>query len=759
MTALMKYAILTLLGLLLMAVTYTDLHAQNRASTIDEKVDSLMQQLSLTDKIGEMTQLSIDMLSVGEPYNLEEPHRLDEDKLRKVLLDLRVGSILNVGGHAYSREHWHEIIGRIQEIATKQKPTGIPVLYGIDTIHGANYTLGSTLFPQQIGIAATWDTAHAYEGARIGAYETRASWIPWTFAPVLDIGRDYRWPRFWETFGEDVLLTKKMGNAMVRGFQGDDVSDPHHVAATMKHFLGYSLTITGKDRTQAWIPERQLREYVLPPFKAAVDAGALTVMINSGELNGIPVHVNKKILTGLLRDELGFEGIAVTDWADIEYLYTRHMVAENYKEAIKMAINAGIDMAMVPVDLEFPILLKELVEAGEVPMKRIDESVRRILWVKFKLGLFEKPYHTQEGLYDKFGSPAFAEASYQAAAESITLLKNEESMLPLSGKPKVLVTGPAAHTMTWLNGGWSRTWQGDDPQYLDREGKQTILEAVREQLGFGQVKFVPGTTMNELQEIEKAVSAASDVDLVIACLGEAPYTEKPGDLNDLHLPEAQRTLVKRLADTGKPIVLVLVEGRPRVINDIEPLADAILMAYLPGNEGGRAITDILFGKVNPSGKLPFTYPRYVNDLVTYDHNYTDRVDPDFGTDAFNPQWEFGHGLSYTRFDYSDLKVKPAAFGPGKALSVSVTVTNSGSRAGMEVVQVYVSDLVASVTPPVKRLRAFEKVDLEPGESRKMQFTLYPEELSFVGLDMGWVTEPGDFVIQVDTLSQKVTFRK
>jgi len=743
--------------MLLFSSAYAQQGPDYDKSEIAEKVDSVMQKMTLTDKVGEMTQLSIDMISEGEPYNLAEPHRLSEEKLREVLVENRVGSILNVGGHAYTVEHWREIIRQIQEVAMNEKPTGIPVIYGIDTIHGANYTLGSTLFPQQIAIAATWDTQFAKRGAEVGAYETRASYIPWSFSPVLDIGRDARWPRLWETFGEDVHLATEMGVAMVEGYQGDDAADPHHVAATMKHFLGYSLPITGKDRTQAWIPERQLREYVLPTFKAATEAGALTVMINSGEMNGIPVHANKDILTGLLRDEMGFEGIAVSDWEDIIYLQSRHKVAKTHKEAIEMAVNAGVDMSMVPLDLEFPKLLKELVEEGKVPLERIDEAVRRILTVKFKLGLFENPYYEEEGLYDKFGSEEFAKDSYNAAAEAVTLLKNSNEILPLSKDSKILVTGPNAHSLTALNGGWSRTWQGTDPQY-DTEGKPTILEALRTKLGQSSVSYVEGTAIDSVINIDEAVAAAKNNDVAVVCIGEAPYTEKPGDLRDLWLPQAQRDLVEAIAETGTPVVMVLIEGRPRIVSDIEPKTEAVLMGYLPGDEGGNAIADILLGDANPSGKLPITYPRYPNDLVTYDHNYTDQVDTNFGTDAFNPQWEFGHGLSYTSFEYSNMQLKNSEFDSTGQTTVSIDVTNTGDRSGKEVVQLYVSDLVASITPAVKRLRSFDKIQLDPDETKTVTFTLLPEDLAFVGKDNEWITEAGEFALHIGPITKKIVYK-
>lgn len=735
---------------------FSSLSASLSAQPIDweaheQKAKALLPTLTLEDKVGEMTQLSIDAISVGEPYQLEEPHQLDPDKLQRVLVDLRVGSILNVGGHAYTRAEWEQIIGTIQDVATTQKLSGIPVLYGIDAIHGTNYTMGATLYPQQIGLATTWNPELAKQLGEVTAYETRASGIPWNFSPVMDMGRDPRWSRFWETFGEDVLLASRLGVAMLEGYQGDDPSNPYRVASSLKHFLGYSAPRTGRDRTQALLPERQLREYYVPPFQAGIDAGALTVMINSGEMNGVPTHCNKAILTDLLRKEMGFRGLAVTDWEDISYLHTRHRVAKDFKESIKLAINAGIDMAMVPMDTRFPVLLKELVEEGEVPMSRIDESVTRILAVKYALGLFEHPYYDFSE-YPDFGSDKHIALAKQAAQESIVLLKNEKRLLPLSNPANVLVTGPTAHSLRSLNGGWTGTWQGDDPKYYNTNAL-TILDALTDRLGEGKVDYVPGTTFNKEVDIQAAAQAAKNKDVAIICLGESSYTEKPGDLNDLNLPMPQSKLVEAIAATGTPVVLVLAEGRPRVARSAIARSDAVLGAFLPGDYGGEAIADVILGTVNPGGKLPFTYPRYANALLTYDHRGTDLIDTKFGENAFQPQFEFGHGLSYTRFQYSDLKLDKTevSLGKGEELTVSVMVSNKGRRSGYETIQLYATDQVASITPSVRRLRDFKKINLDAGESRLLTFQLSLRDLAFVGLNQVWVTEPGKFKVSIGGL--------
>ena len=727
-------------------------HSSSLDPDVEARVSSIMKEMDLIDKVGEMTQLTLDAISVGEPYNLKEPHQLDMAKLRRALVDLRVGSVLNVGGHAYSVKRWREIIDTIQNVAVNEKASGIPVLYGIDAVHGSNYTLGSTLFPQQIALAATWNPGLAYEQGRITSYETRASAIPWSFAPVLDIGRDPRWSRLWETFGEDVFLASKMGEEMIKGYQISDLSDPYSTAACMKHFMGYSLPLTGKDRTQAWIPERQLREYVMPTFQKAIDAGAATIMICSGEINGIPVHSSSWVLKDLLRDEMGFTGLAVSDWEDIIFLYSRHKIAKDHKEAIKMAVNAGIDMSMVPLDTQFPILLKELVEEGAVSMSRIDEAVRRIIRLKVQLGLFENPSITSNTDYSKFGGAEHAKAALKTAEESITLLKNDNNRLPLDKNLKVFVGGPTANSMLYLNGGWSRTWQGDNASFVE-EGKLTIMQAVKQKVGDRKFDYQMGTQIIDTdQSFSKAVRQARQADVAVICIGEATYTEKPGDIDDLSLPENQIELVKAIAKTNTPIVLVLVEGRPRLIREIEPLADAILHAYLPGNEGGQAIANILFGEVNPSGKLPYTYPKYPNSLITYDHKGTDQISIGFGTDAFSPQFEFGHGLSYTNFEYSNLSLNATNMGIDGEITITVDVQNTGKRAGKEVVQLYVTDHVASITPAVKRLRAFEKIELAAEEKKSISFQLKASDLAFVGREMKWITEAGAFSVQIADLS-------
>ncbi|HKO62030.1 MAG TPA: glycoside hydrolase family 3 N-terminal domain-containing protein [Pyrinomonadaceae bacterium] len=728
-----------------------------------KRIEDLIKRMTLEEKVGQMTQLTLGMIVSGQDQNI----KIDPAKLDKAIARYGVGSILNVSDQALTPDKWHEIIGQIQEAATKKTRLGIPVIYGIDSIHGATYVQGATLFPQEIGMAATWNPELMKRGSEIAAMETRAVGIPWSFSPVLDLGRNPLWPRFWETFGEDPYLAKVLGVAFVRGLEGMDVASQDRVASSLKHYMGYSFPLTGRDRTPAWIPENHLREYFLPTFDAAVKAGARTVMVNSGEINGVPGHINHHLLTGILRDELGFKGFVVTDWEDIKKLVTIWRVAANEKEATKMAVMAGNDMSMVPLDYSFADHLIALVKEGSVPQSRIDEAVRRILRVKFELGLFEKPV-PDPALKSKVGIPESRQAALQAARESMTLLKNTNDLLPLAKNRKVLVTGPTADSMISLNNGWTYVWQGSE-ESLFPKNSVTIRRAIEEKIGVANVTYVPGTKITRAPgtpsnttptdvetevDIPAAVRAAADADVVVLCLGEGSYCETPGNITDLTLGEPQLKLAEAIQATGKPVVLVLVEGRPRIINRIVDKSGAVLMAYNPGNEGGNAIADVLFGDFNPSGKLPFTYPRTTNGLITYDHKPFETENTAFGNLAFKPQFEFGQGLSYTTFTYSDLRLGQKTITGNQELSVSVTVTNSGRRAGKEVVQLYVGDLVASLSPPGKRLKRFAKVYLEPGQARTLSFKLRRDDLSFIAANNKPTVEPGEFEVMIAGLKDK-----
>jgi beta-glucosidase len=742
----MRYLIFISLSLLLWACS----EKKNDDSFYGDDIEAMIAKMSIEEKVGQMTQINLDVISKGEIFNLVEPHELDPIKLDSAINYYYVGSILNVGGHTYTREHWEEIITTIQNKATKEG-NGIPIIYGIDAIHGVNYTVDATLFPQQIAQAATWNPELVKAGAAITAYECRASGIPWNFSPVLDLARQPLWSRFFETYGEDVYLAKTMSAATVEGYQGNDPSNPEKVAACMKHFLGYSMPISGKDRTPAWIPERQLREYFLPTFEAAIEKNALTLMVNSGELNGIPVHADYDILTTLLRDELGFKGLVVTDWEDIIKLYRDHKVAVDMRDAVKIAVLAGIDMSMTPNDYSFNIALIDLVKTGEIPESRLDESVRRILWVKKQLGILENPIPDFK-YYTKFASKEHKDAALKTAQESITLLKNDNNLLPLKKGTKVLLCGPAANSLNIINGAWTHTWQGVDTNF-NTKGASTIYQAMQE-INPGQVSYALGSDLDKEVNIAAAVSAARSNDVIVVCLGEMPSTEKPGDIEDLNLPMAQQNLVRELSKTGKPIILVFAFNRPMLVREIEPIASAIVHTYLPGDFGGIALSQILFGDVNPSGKLPFTYPRHTGSLLFYDHKHTELLDKDFGYNTFNPQWEFGFGLSYSKFVYSNLKIDKKSYAQADVVRISVQVKNESDRPAKEVVQVFVSDLVASITPSVKRLRAFRKVDLKAGETKTIEFEMPISELAFVNKVLKWIVEPGEFVIQVKHLTTK-----
>lgn len=739
----------------------------------DTKIDKMISEMTLEEKVGQMTQITLDVIGNGEGrHESKVPFEIDTARIRKAIVDYHIGSVLNTtNNYAMPPAQWNKIITFIQKVAMEQTRMQIPVIYGVDAIHGTTYTDGAIMFPQQISLAATFNPTHAYNMASVTAYETRASGIPWNFSPVLDLGADPRYSRMYEGFGEDPYIIKVMGVEMIKGYEGitDSIGGKYKVATSLKHFLGYSTPYSGKDRTPAYIPDNILREYHLEPFKAAVEAGTESVMINSGIINGISVHASHDIITKLLKEELKFEGVVVSDWMDIVNLHTRDKIAKDDKEAIKLAINAGIDMSMVPYEYEtFCDNLIALVKEGEVKESRIDDAVRRILKLKLKLNLWEQPV-TNISDYPEFGSEKSARMAYEAAAEAITLLKNNNNILPLSKTTKVLVTGPNANSMRTLNGGWSYSWQGEKTERYT-EKFNTILEAVQNEIGANNVKYIPGVSYvmdgKYFEDVEdqfaNAVVAAKTVDAVILCVGENTYTEKPGDLNDLSLSANQLRLAKELAKTGKPVILVLNEGRPRCITAVEPSMQAVVQTYLPGNYGGDALADILFGDVNPSGKLPYTYPSYPNSLVTYYHKPSEEQKRAQGAyiyeSDYNPQYEFGHGLSYTTFEYSNLKVSKNEFSAGEVLTVSVDVKNSGNRIGKESVLLYSSDLYASITPDMKRLRRFSKISLEPGQTQTVSFEITDKDLAFVNQHNAWTTEPGEFELTTGGLKTIVTFK-
>jgi len=714
--------------------------AQKQSSALDKKVDALIAKMTLEEKVGQMTEVTLDVVSKSNASS----HQLDGDKLKEAIMKYHVGSILNVSGFAYDRKHWYEVISQIQEAAGKDR-LKIPVIYGIDAIHGVTYTLGSTLFPQEVAMAATFNRGIVHKAGEITAYETRASYIPWNYSPVLDLGKSPLWPRIYETFGEDPYLVKTMGASIIKGYQGNDVGDKYHVAACMKHYLGYSYPLSGKDRTPSWIPDRYMREYFLPPFAEAVKAGAKTLMINSGEINGVPIHASKYMLTDVLRGELHFDGIAVTDWRDIQYLHDRHHIAATQKDAVMIAVNAGVDMSMVPYEYTFFTYLVELVKEGKVPMSRINEAVHRILKVKYELGLFDRPVGNPDD-YPKFGSDEFRSVSLQAATEAITLLKNKNNVLPLKKNIKVLVTGPTANTMRSLDGGWSYNWQGDLADKL-AVGKNTILKAIEQKIGKDNVTYQPGASFDQLQNIDEAVAAAKNSDIIVLCLGELSYTENVGNIDDLNLPSAQTQLALELAKTGKPVILVLAEGRPRIVTEVESHSAATIMAYLPGNEGGDALANILFGDANPSGRLSITYPKYTNSLNNYYRKNLENGNPD-DSHGYNPLYEFGTGLSYTTFSYSNLHVSKSELKDGEMISVSVDVKNTGTLEGKESVLLYTSQMYASISPDFKRLRAYDKINLKAGETKTVTFKITPKDLAFVNDVSKTVTEAGDYKIMI-----------
>ena len=733
---------------------------------IEANIQKLLKKMTLDEKVGQMCEITIDV--VTDFPKSRDGFTMSEAMLDTVIGKYKVGSLLNVPlSVAQKKEVWAKAIKQIQDKSMKE--IGIPCIYGVDQIHGTTYTLDGTLFPQGVNMGATFNRDLVRRGAEISAYETKAGCIPWTYAPVVDLGRDPRWSRMWENYGEDCYVNAEMGVAAVKGFQGGDPNHigPFNVAACVKHYMGYGVPVSGKDRTPSAIPRSDLREKHFAPYLAAVRAGALSVMVNSAVDNGMPFHANKELLTQWLKKDLNWDGLIVTDWADINNLCTRDHIAATKKEAIKIAINAGIDMSMVPYEVSFCTYLKELVEEGEVPMSRIDDAVARVLRLKYRLGLFDNPYWDITE-YDKFGSQEFAAEALRAAEESEVLLKNDGNTLPIAKGKKILLAGPNANSMRCLNGGWSYSWQG---HRADECGAayNTIYEAMCNKYGKDNVIYEPGVTYapykgdnwqeENAPEIDKAVQAAAGADVIMVCVGENSYCETPGNMNDLTLSENQRNLVKALGKTGKPLVLVLNEGRPRIINDIEPLADAVIDIMLPGNYGGDALANLVAGDANFSGKMPFTYPKWINSLATYDYKPCENIGQmagNYNYDAvMDVQWPFGFGMSYTHYTYSNMRVDKAEFAPGDELTVSVDVTNAGKTAGKESVLLFSSDVVASSTPDNKRLRNFTKIELQPGETKTVKLKLKADDLAFVGYDGKWRLEEGDFVLACGGQNVKV----
>ncbi len=735
-----------------------------RDEKIEQQIEQTLSRMTLDEKIGQICELTIDVIQDRD--NTSAGFVIDEAKLDSVIGKYKVGSILNVpAGVAQDTAMWHSLIRRIQEKSLETM--GIPCVYGVDQIHGTTYTLGGTFFPQGINMGATFNRDLTRRGAEISAYETRAASIPWTYAPVTDLGRDPRWPRMWENYGEDAYLNAEMGRESVLGFQGKNPNNigSDNVAACMKHFMGYGVPVTGKDRTPSSISEQDMREKHFAPYLEMVRNGALSVMVNSASNNGIPFHANYELLTKWLKEDLNWDGLIVTDWADINNLYTRERIAKDKKDAIRIAINAGIDMAMEPYNWDFCPLLKELVEEGAVPMSRIDDAVRRVLRMKYRLNLFEQPW-TNPADYPLFGSQEHAAEALAAAEESIVLLKNNNNLLPLKNGVKILVAGPNANSMRTLNGGWSYSWQGDRADEFTAQ-YNTIFEALADKFGKDNVTLAQGVTypkganwwVDDASGIDEAVAGAANADVIVACVGENSYCETPGNLTDLTLSDNQLHLVKALAATGKPVILVLNEGRPRIIAQIEPLAQAVIDVMLPGNYGGDALANLMAGDANFSGKLPFTYPKEINSLFTYDHkvseNMAEVMEGAYNYDAnVTVQWPFGHGLSYTDFKYSNLRADKSSFDKDDTLTFSVDITNTGNVEGKESVLLYSSDLVASLVPDNRRLRNFEKISLKPGETRTVTMPVPASALAFVGADGKWVLEEGDF--RISTGNQAVT---
>ncbi len=728
--------------LTLFVILGCSVNTQETNKEIKSKVKSLLSEMTLEEKVGQMTQ--VDFAVIGVPKEQNADNQIDPVKLEDAVVKHHVGSILNTpftpDNKAQSIETWRKMMQTVQAVAAKTR-LKIPVIYGIDAIHGATYTQNAVLFPQAINMAATFNPELSFREGEITARELRASGLHWNFSPVMDIGRQPLWPRLWETYGEDVHLATVLGSSYIKGHQGDDYSAPNKALTCLKHYVGYSFPINGKDRTPAWIGERMLREYFLPTFEAGVKAGSPTIMVNSSEVDGIPGHANYHYLTTILRGEMGFKGFTVSDWEDIKRLYTRDKLAATEKEAVKIAVMAGIDMSMVPFDFSFYDLLLELVKAGEVPMARIDEAVSRILTVKYQAGLFDSntPVLPVEG---NFATAEAVETNRQAARESIVLAKNVNNILPLKKESSILVVGPTANLLNVMNGGWTITWQGDD-ESLYPQDKLTVFEAIQKKSS-GKVTYVGGNSFADEIDIQKAVEEAKNHDAIVLCLGEKPYTETAGNIDSLNLDQAQIHLAKAMIATGKPVILVTLGGRPRIITPIAEQVSGVILGFLPGMEGGVAIADILYGDYNPDGKLPISYPRNTNDIVMYDHKPIES----FELNAYKPLYPFGHGLSYTTFQTSGLKVEKDKINKDENINITVNVKNTGLLKGKETVLLYLNDVAASVTRPNKQLKAFKKIELDPGQTEKLSFTLTPYDLSFIGVDLKRIVEPGDFKVMV-----------
>lgn len=752
----MKKTLISISMLALACTVNANIPVIKSDAKVEAKVEQTLKKLTLEEKVGQMMEIVIDLLGGNDKNGV---FYIDEHKADSIFTHYKVGSILNAPNTcAPTAKQWEKYMAQIQKLSMKRM--GVPCIFGLDQNHGSTYTQGGTLFPQNINVAATFNREIARRSAEATAYETRAASVPWTYSPTVDLGRDARWPRIWENFGEDCYLSSEMGKAMVYGFQGEDPNhiDQYHIATSMKHFMGYGVPWTGKDRTPAYISPADLREKHFAPFLAGIEAGALSVMVNSASVNGMPMHANKEILTHWLKEQTGWDGVLITDWADVNNLYTREMVAKDKKDALRIAINAGIDMVMEPYSCDACGYIIELVNEGKIPMSRIDDACRRVLRMKYRLGLFEHPTQKLKN-YPLFGGEQFAQLALEGATESMVLLKNNNNILPLQKGKKILLTGPNANQMRCLDGGWSYTWQGNRTDEF--AGKyNTIYEALCNEYGKENIVLNQGVTYNEAgkyweenePQIAAAVEAAKNVDVVVACIGENSYTETPGNLTDLWLSENQRNLVKALATTGKPIILVLNEGRPRLIADIELLAQGVVDILIPGNYGGDALAQLLSGKANFSGKMPYTYPKEINSLANYDFKKSEEVGTMTGAYDYNAkitqQWGFGQGLSYTTYQYSNLKVDKASFAHDDVIRVSVEVKNTGKVAGKESVLLFSSDLMASMVPDGRRLRAFDKVALQPGESKTVTFDLKANDLAFVGWDGKWILEEGDFKLMV-----------